>query len=547
VVVSAAMSGTGTAPTLRPVALVGLPGSGKSTVGRALAARLGWRFADTDALVEEAAGQSVASIFASEGEDGFRERERAALARLLDGGDDRLVVACGGGLVTHEPSLRLLESRCLVVWLDGDDDTLLARLARDGTERPLLRDRPAVALADLRRRRAGAYGRAHLRVDAGGSVAEVARSLVRLLAERGATETADPVVTLGARSYPVLVAPGIVERLPELLPRESRQVAVVADRAVATFARAVVADVRRAGRQVEVVWLAGGEAVKTWAVAGRVLERLAAVGMERSDCLVAVGGGSVGDLAGFVASAYHRGIAYLQVPTTLLAMVDSAIGGKTGVNLGRGKNLAGAFWQPRAVLCDLDVLGGLPERPYRAAFAEIVKYGAIADAGLVASLEDDVADLLRRDLDALSWVVRRCASIKAGVVADDEREGGRRAILNYGHTVGHALEACTGYSDVLLHGEAVACGMRVAGQLSTRLRDCPPEDVARQDDLLARFGLGRFPAVDPDDVIAACRADKKARQGAVRWVLLERLGEASPGHLVADDVVRECLVAVARS
>lgn len=539
------VSATGEAPALRPVALVGLPGSGKSTVGRALAARLGWRFADTDALVEEAAGRSVASVFASEGEAGFRERERAALERLLDGGDDRLVVACGGGLVTHEPSLRLLEARCFVVWLDGDDDTLLARLSRDGTERPLLRDHPAIALADLRRQRAGAYGRAHLRVDATGSVAEIARFLVRLLREKGATGNADVVVTLGARSYPVLVGPGIVERLPDLLPRESRQVAIVADRAVATFARGVVADVRRAGRQVEVVWLDGGEAVKTWAVAGRLLERLAAAGMERSDCLVAVGGGSIGDLAGFVASAYHRGIALVQVPTTLLAMVDSAIGGKTGVNLRRGKNLAGAFWQPRAVLCDLEVLAGLPERPYRAAFAEIVKYGAIADVGVLASLEEDVDDLLRRDLDALTWVVRRCASIKAGVVADDERESGRRAILNYGHTIGHALETCTGHSDVLLHGEAVACGMRVAGRLSTRLRDCPPEDVVRQDDLLARFGLGRFPAVAPDDVIAACRADKKARLGAVRWVLLDRLGEATPGHLVADDLVRECLVAVA--
>lgn len=529
----------------RPLALVGLPGVGKSLIGARLAHRLGWTFVDTDALVEAEAGRSVAEIFATEGEAGFRRRELAALHRALVHSPN-LVLACGGGIVTHPPSAALLHRRCLVVWLDADDAALLGRLGA-ASDRPLLRGTVGERLAELRRQRSTAYARAAVRVDATADPDAVCEHLLAALSgAKGTTAVTRPSiwVELGERRYPVVVGVGVVESVAEHLPPGTRRVAVLVDAAVADLGRRTARALRRRGLQVALVRLHGGERLKTWAVAGRVLERLARLQLERGDCVVAVGGGSLGDLAGFVAATYQRGLAHVQVPTTLLAMVDSAIGGKTAVNLRRGKNLVGAFWQPRAVVCDLRALWTLPPRPYRAAFAEIVKYAMVADAGLALELDATLDALLGRDLEALASVVSHCCRIKAQVVAEDERDGGRRAILNYGHTMGHALETVTGHGDTLLHGEAVACGMRVAGRLSARLLGCPAEDVAWQDDVLGRCGLGTVPPVDPDRVLAATHADKKRAGGVVRWVLVERRGRATPGHPVDDAAVRSAWVEV---
>jgi shikimate kinase / 3-dehydroquinate synthase len=538
---------------LRRVALVGLPGSGKSAVGAALARRLGWRHVDTDALVEQRAGRSVSQVFAEEGEEGFRARELAALQEAL-AGDGALVLSCGGGLVAQPDAGALLIESAWVVWLDAGDTVLLRRLG-DAADRPLLRADPISALQRLRAERAAAHARAHLRVDVDDwDVEGVVDAVVDALSGAriaGGADVRSPArelsVDLGPRSYPVTVRPGAVEAVLEALPRGASRVAVVADRAVLDHARRLVALLRRDVR-ASLIPVAGGEQVKTWASAGRLVNRLAALGLDRGDCVVAVGGGTVGDLAGFAAATYQRGLPVIQVPTTLLAMVDSAIGGKTGVNLPTGKNLAGAFWQPRAVVCDVDVLGSVPERDWRAAFAEIVKYSMIAAADLRAVLDAHLDALLARDRDALVPVIARCCEIKAQVVSDDEREAGRRAILNYGHTVGHALETVTGHGETLVHGEAVAAGMRVAGLLSVRLRGCPAGDVRWQDEVLRRCGIGAIPAgVDVPRVVEATRADKKSRAGAVRWVLVDGLGSASFGHLVPEDEVQAAISEVARA
>jgi shikimate kinase / 3-dehydroquinate synthase len=514
---------------VRRVALVGLPGSGKSAVGRALARRLGWRHLDTDELVEARAGRSVGEVFAAEGEAGFRARELAALREALAEDGGACVLSCGGGLAAQPEAGRLLFEGAWVVWLDAADTVLLRRLG-SAADRPLLRDNPGDALARLRADREAAYGRANLRVDVDDwDVEQVVDAVVDALsgARLDVLPASAPLrVDLGARGYDVLVRPGAVEALPGLLPRGATRVAVVCDRAVLDTARGMVRSLRGLGLQATAIPLSGGEQVKTWAQAGRLVARLAALGLDRGDCVVAVGGGTVGDLAGFAAASYQRGVPVIQVPTTLLAMVDSAIGGKTGVNLSQGKNLAGAFWQPRAVVCDVDVLRSVPERDWRAAFAEIVKYSMIAAADLRVALDHTLGALLARDPAALAPVIARCCEVKAAVVSDDEREAGRRAILNYGHTVGHALETVTGHGETLVHGEAVAVGMRVAGRLSVRLRGCPDDDVRWQDETLRRCGLGAAPAVDASQVVAATRADKKSRAGTVRWVLLERLGEA---------------------
>ena len=530
------------------VALVGLPGSGKSSVARALARRLGWRLADTDSLVEQSAGRTVSEVFAAEGEDGFRTRELEALRTAL-AEEGPVVVACGGGLPSRPAARELLWRSTLVVWLDAGDAELLRRLGGAG-DRPLLRDDPPARLAELRRARGRLYAAAPLRVDsADGDVEDVCDRVADAVAGNrleaplaGAGEELS--VSLGERSYHIAVGAGVVDGLSAHLPEGATRVAVVADRAVLGLARRALAACGASGREAALITLRGGEQVKTWSRAGWLVERLAQLRLGRGDCLVVVGGGTVGDLAGFAAAAYSRGIAYVAVPTTLLAMVDSGIGGKTGVNLSTGKNLAGAFWQPSAVLCDLDALATLPDRAYRAAFSEIIKYPMAVDGTLAASVDARLDALLGRDLDALAEVVRHCCRAKAEVVSADERESGRRAVLNYGHTVGHALEAVTGY-DTMLHGEAVAAGMRVAGRLSRSLLGLPVTDLAWQDELLERSGLGALPpAVDVDAVVAATRGDKKARAGAVRWVLVERRGLATPGHLVPEEAVRDTLRAV---
>jgi shikimate kinase/3-dehydroquinate synthase len=533
---------------VRRVALVGLPGSGKSAVGAALARRLRWRHVDTDALVEQRAGRGISELFAAEGETGFRARELAALQEALDG-EQPVVLSCGGGLAAQPGAGALLFDSAWVVWLDAGDTVLLRRLG-DAADRPLLRADPVTALRRLREERAAAHSRAHLRVDVDdwdveGVVDAVVDALSGARLSAAAPRDGELRVELGARGYDVVVRAGAVDAVADLVPRGATQVAVVADAAVPVAASHIAALLRARGLRATVVPLQGGEQVKTWASAGRLVNRLAALGLDRGDCVVAVGGGTVGDLAGFAAATYQRGIAVIQVPTTLLAMVDSAIGGKTGVNLPRGKNLAGAFWQPRAVVCDVELLGTVPERDWRAAFAEIVKYSMIAAADLRGVLDAHLDALLARDRDALVPVIARCCEVKAAVVSDDERESGRRAILNYGHTVGHALETVTGHS--LVHGEAVAAGMRVAGLLSVQLRDCPPEDVEWQDGTLRRCRLGAVPAgVDASAVVAATRADKKSRAGTVRWVLLDRLGAASFGHAVPEAQVLAAISQVAQ-
>lgn len=517
---------------LNAVALTGLPGSGKSAVGRALADRLRWACVDLDDEVANAAGRSITEIFREAGEASFRELELAALRRAL-ARDSCVVIACGGGLMAQPEARRALLERACVVWLDAPDEILGARLG-NGSERPLLRGEPAITLPALRRERSPFYSQAHLRVDAGAPVTATAARVAD--AVFGAVR-----VGLPASAYHVAVRAGALTDVPLHLPSSAERIAVVADRRVRPAARRLVAAIRATGRRALPMPVPGGERIKTWPAAGRLLRQISAAGLQRHDCIVALGGGSVGDVAGFVAATYLRGIAWVNVPTTLLAMVDSAIGGKTGVNLPRGKNLAGAYWQPRAVVCDTEVLTSLNARAYRSAFAEIVKYAMITDDGLAGFLDGSAASLTRRDPDAVTDVVRRCAAIKAAVVAGDEREAGRRAILNYGHTVGHALEVVTGYGEALNHGEAVAVGMRVAGRLSTRLLGCPAGDVAWQDEQLQRFDLGSAPHVDPASVMRATRADKKARGDMVAWVLLELRGVPRFGQAVPEDTVMAVL------
>ncbi len=353
-------------------------------------------------------------------------------------------------------------------------------------------------------------------------------------------------VPLGNRSYSILISSNLLPQLGRECRRLAlaRRCALISDVHVAPlYAKAALDSLSTAGFEPILITVAAGEKAKTLTTVRYCYEQLAAHRLERKSFIVALGGGVVGDLAGFVAATYLRGIAFLQVPTTLLAQVDSSVGGKVGVNLKAGKNLVGAFHQPRLVLCDLNTLKTLPKREYLAGLAEVIKYGIIADARLFRQLERDLPELLQRDPTLLRLVVARCCQIKAQVVGDDETESGRRAILNFGHTIGHALETISGYGR-FLHGEAISIGQVAAARISSELIGLSSFDVERIALLLNRTGLPTNIKLDLRQrarLLRAMQLDKKVSQGEVKFVLAKRIGEITVGHRVPIKLIQRIL------
>jgi 3-dehydroquinate synthase len=349
-----------------------------------------------------------------------------------------------------------------------------------------------------------------------------------------------------SRAYPIHIGADLLAR-PELYRPHlaGGGAAIVTNEVVAPLYLARVRGALEGVRVTEIV-VPDGEPAKSWPVLEQVFEGLLAGGCGRDTLLVALGGGVVGDLAGFAAAVYQRGIALLQVPTTLLAQVDSSVGGKTAINHARGKNMIGAFHQPRAVISDVSVLDTLPERELRAGLAEVIKHALALDLPFLEWLEGNTDRLLARDRRALTYAVRRCCEIKAAIVAADEREAGMRALLNFGHTFGHAIEAGSGYGN-WLHGEAIAAGMVMAAELSLRLNLIGAAEVARVRSLLRKAGLPTAgPALEPERLVELMATDKKAAQGKLRFVVLEALGRSALRGGVDDERIRQAIVAAAQ-
>lgn len=341
--------------------------------------------------------------------------------------------------------------------------------------------------------------------------------------------------------YPVLIGTNLGRELRNVVTRlDPTGAAIVTDTNVRPWANKVAKTIKRVGLKTAIHAVPASERSKSLAQLDTVLSFLERERIDRGGIVIAVGGGTVGDLAGLAASIWHRGVRLVAVPTTLLAMVDSSIGGKTGVNGRRSKNAIGTFWQPSAVISDLASMESLPEPGYRDAFAEVVKYAVAMDRGLFDLLQRNTPRLVDRDLSLLERVVFRCVAAKALVVAKDERDRGPRAILNYGHTAGHALEAATGFR--VSHGRAVAFGMRVAARIAVSMDLCSKRVAESQDELLEALGLpDRMPHADPKRLLAAIAVDKKARRGKVAWVMPRRIGHAEIGHAVPGALVRRVL------
>lgn len=348
-------------------------------------------------------------------------------------------------------------------------------------------------------------------------------------------------VPLGNRTYDIVIGEHLLERAAELMRPLAlgRRGVIISDTNVAPL---YANRLRLDGYETTVLTVAAGEASKSLRQACRLLEKLPGLRLDRQSFVVALGGGVVGDLAGFVAATYLRGIHFIQVPTTLLALVDSSVGGKTGVNLPQGKNLVGAFYQPRLVIADLATLRTLPKRQLRAGFAEVIKYGAICEAAFFRWLERNYRRVLDLESAAIRRAVRRCCECKARVVSADEQESGLRAILNFGHTVGHAMETLLEYEG-LLHGEAVSIGMCCAARLSVKRCGLKEAEAMRLRALLEASGLPTRlgERLRAETMLPAMRLDKKARAGKVRFVLLKRLGSAEVSDQVTDADVEEVL------
>lgn len=549
----------------RRVVLVGLSGTGKSTLARIVADRLQrpWSCIDTDTEIEARAGKSIPAIFATEGEASFRALERDVLTQSL--AQDDVVIATGGGAVASDdvwtPAL-LRDAATLVVHLDADPavivDRLRAQAETDGTkaERPLLAEGdPMAKIAAQREARQAFYRRADVSLDVGGrGLAAVAADIVELVRLAAGNPSKVDLTSTSAPSH-IEVGPGIRHRTGDAIREQwpkARRVwvcvdanlnAALGDRAVETLGLD-----RVDGLDVQVLAIPAGETSKSVAGVSRLWDWILSTGADRSDVLVALGGGVTGDLAGFAAATVLRGIGFVQVPTTLLSMVDSSVGGKTGINHEAGKNLIGAFYQPSRVLVDTDLLATLPDREFRSGWAEVIKHGVIETSTpggegdvLLDILERNADALLRKESPLLPWVVRRNISLKAAVVEADEREANLRAILNFGHTIGHAIEA-SGYR--MFHGEAIAVGMVAVLRLAQSAGRIDGAMVDRVTRLIERYGLPTNADVDPAEVWQHMRHDKKKSGGKQLWILPAADGTVGIEHDVDEELIDAAIKSV---
>jgi shikimate kinase/3-dehydroquinate synthase len=548
----------------RSIVLVGMMGAGKTSVGRRLAVRLGLPFVDADAEIEAGAQMSVPEIFERFGEPYFREGERKVVARLLAEGQK--VLATGGGAFMNEATRRRIADSGVSIWLKPDFEVLMRRV-RKRSNRPLLKTvDPEATLRRILEERSPVYGMADLTFEPrDGPHDAVVEAIVAALGAhlaKGATEgapdgaSAAPMarrvveVALGARAYSILIGEGLIaeagEHIAHLAP--GAHCAIVTDSNVAAAHLAALAgSLARAGLRCSTIVVPPGEASKSYERFAEVCDGLLAAHIERRDVVVAFGGGVVGDLAGFAAASVRRGLRLVQIPTSLLAQVDSSVGGKTAINSPHGKNLVGAFHQPALVLADIGALDTLNAREFRAGYAEMVKYGLIGDLAFFEWLEAHWRDVQAGGAARLRAIATSCAA-KAGVVAVDETEQGERALLNLGHTFAHAFERLTGYDGArLIHGEAVAIGMACAFRFSRRLGLCTGQDAVRVENHLRAVGLPtrihQIAGLDaePEAILAAMRQDKKVERGRLIFILARGIGESFVARDIGEAQARDFL------
>lgn len=512
----------------KPVVLVGLPGAGKTRVGRAVAGHLNLEHADTDELVVEKAGRSIPSIFSESGEPEFRRLEADAVERALR---EYGVVSVGGGALETPRVLELLKD-ATVVYIEADHEELLRRVTRN-SKRPLLRDDPDKKLRELSAKRIPTFmGAADITV-------RTSRAPVREVVEQIVKRLAYPteIVVAANPPYPVLVGSDTTRETIGEVSLSGRKIFLIASPHVDVSP--VEQRLKESGKEVHVRVVPAGEEAKTLEVAAQLWDDVASLGLGRADHIVTVGGGATTDLGGFIAATWLRGIGVIHVPTTVLAMVDAAVGGKTGINSVAGKNLIGAFHNPLLVLADLDWLRTLPQEEYAAGLAEVAKCGFIADPRILEIIENNPSIVDHTwgtgvGASVLRELIERAIEVKARVVAVDFKESGLRETLNYGHTLAHAIERHSDYT--FRHGEAVAVGMMLAARLAEQRGLLTEDDVNRHRRVLEILNLPVSYRAELPRLLEVMQSDKKTRADQLRFVLLEGIGKASTFPVTEQEV-----------
>lgn len=522
------------------IVLIGFMGTGKSAVGKQLARHLGMSYIDTDDLIQEKEARSIPEIFAKQGENYFRDRETEVVKEVAE--QDGQVISTGGGVVLREENMRALRKRGFIVSLNARLEVILRR-TDNGEKRPLLGGCPEKSrrVKDLLRQRNSLYRRADLIVDTSSlQISEITGKIMKYLPKEKLQ------VRLGDRSYPVFIGlslTGVGEITKNI--HTGKKILIVSDRKVfPLYGEEVEKSLRGEGFDVSSVQIPRGERYKSLPRARKIYDICLEEKLDRSSCILALGGGVVGDLAGFVAATFLRGINFLMVPTTLLSQVDSGVGGKVGVNLPRGKNLIGAFYQPRFVLIDPSVLRTLSPRRIREGMAEVIKSAIIKDDGFFFYLEENMEKALQCEPEVMSAIIKKAVKVKIEVVQKDEKEEkGVRQLLNFGHTIGHAIEKVSKYGKYT-HGEAVAIGMRGAAKIGVKMGCFPSRSLTRLEKLLGEVGLpAKAKGLNPEDIIEALSLDKKVREGKIAFVLPERIGQVflttDVPHRLLEETIKE--------
>lgn len=519
------------------IVLIGFMGTGKTVVGQRLAGAMGVPFVDTDALIEAKTNTSIPLLFKTRGENSFREIEKQVIQSLVDG--EPRVIATGGGAVLDPDNFEALRCLGTIVHLSAPASEIFARTGGNTVARPLLAgDDPLERIQALQRERAPVYERADYHIDTSRHTIDETVGIVMAWIHNH-----EQIIRVALQSgpYDIVMRPNCLDQMGSMMRSfdlTNRALVVTNPGIAEMYGERATDSLRSAGFEPAVVEVPDGEEQKSLEWAEKLYDSMLSHSMDRRSPIIALGGGVVGDLAGFAAATFLRGIPFIQAPTSLLAQVDASVGGKVAVDHRRGKNLIGAFHQPILVLVSLDTLDSLPERELRAGMAEVIKYGIIADADFFSYIEDNLDATLQRKSGVLAHLVSRSCEIKAQIVVEDEREHGRRAILNFGHTMGHAIETQTG----MLHGEAIAVGMVYATRIAERMGMLGDNSVQRLIDLVRRTGLpSKCEGLDVSATIETMRLDKKSVGGRLRFILPHRIGEVVIRDDVPVDYIRSVL------
>jgi len=510
--------------------ITGFMATGKSTTGRILARTIEYKFVDTDYTIVKQTGKTIPEIFSTQGEEYFRELEEKVLEQLATTPGE-YVISLGGGAILSNKNLQTIKKYGTLISLTADIDTILERAALSPEKRPLLVENNREEVEALLKMRTSYYEKGDFIVDTSKlgkeEIADICLSLID-----GIT------VKLERRSYDILIDANVYKYLPCFTQKYTSQTVITNKKIYDLHGDKLMSVLQNP----HLILLEDGEEYKNLRTIEQIYNQLLENKVDRYGLILALGGGVIGDMAGFVASTYQRGIDFVQLPTTLLAAVDSSIGGKTGINHENGKNLIGTFYQPNAVFIDPTIFTTLPEREMRSGMAEVIKYGVIYDKDFFEYLKLNANEIMSGDLDALEYIISCSAAIKADIVAADEREQHIRAVLNLGHTVGHAIETITNYKR-FTHGETVAIGMAMTARIAHSLDMCYKSVIDEIDNILALYSLpSKIPAdLDIDKIIKIMHGDKKAKANIINFILPKAIGETSI-RPVDEDVIRKVLI-----